>query len=53
MTRDDVFGACPAYRKAIEDHPFGDEVVVRRPDASRGAIRNEMNNGFRAIWSPR
>jgi predicted DNA-binding protein (MmcQ/YjbR family) len=28
MTRDEVLAACLAYRGAVEDYPFGDEVVV-------------------------
>ena len=28
MTRDDVLATCLAYRNAVEDYPFGDEVAV-------------------------
>jgi predicted DNA-binding protein (MmcQ/YjbR family) len=28
MTRDEVLAACLAYRGAVEDYPFGDEVAV-------------------------
>jgi predicted DNA-binding protein (MmcQ/YjbR family) len=38
MTRDDVLGVCLAYRKAIEDYPFGDEVAVFKVEGRMFAL---------------